>query len=113
MRSIVRWPVALTLVAMFILMLRAHTDRDVAVAQSRKPVVVTRLYTGPDGQTHAEQIEVTLTGDRLNEVSEMFKVTGAEIHRAPAGKVNDCTIRRAVSSRSRSAAEGKWKWRAV
>ena len=89
MRSIARWPIAVSVVGMFILMLRAHTDRDVAVAQSRKPVVVTRLYTGPDGQTHAEEIEVTLTGDRLNEVSEMFKVTGAEIHRAPAGKVND------------------------
>ena len=67
----------------------AHTDRDVVIAQTRKPVVMTRLFTGPDGQTHAEEVELKLTGDPLNEVSEMFKVTGAEIHRAPAGRVND------------------------
>jgi len=67
----------------------ARTDRDVVVAQTRKPVIVTRLYTGPDGLTHADEIEVKLTGNPQNEISEMLKVTGAEIHRAPAGRVND------------------------
>jgi quercetin dioxygenase-like cupin family protein len=67
----------------------AHTDRDVVIAQTRKPVMMTRLYTAQDGQTHAEEVEVKLTGEPLNEVSEMFRVTGAEIHRAPAGRVND------------------------
>jgi hypothetical protein len=67
----------------------SQTDRDVVKAQTRKPVLMTRLYTGQDGLTHAEEIEVKLGGDPLNQVSEMFKVTGAEIHRAPAGRVND------------------------
>jgi hypothetical protein len=67
----------------------SQTDRDVVKAQTRKPVLMTRLYTGQDGLTHAEEIEVKLGGDPLNQVSEMFKVTGAEIHLAPAGRVND------------------------
>ena len=89
MRSIVKWSIAIGLAGLIVLVWSAHTDHDVVVAQTRKPVVVTRLYTGQDGQTHVEEMEVKLTGSPLNEVSEMFKVTGAEIHRAPAGRVND------------------------
>ena len=37
-------------------------DDDV-MAQRRTPIVVTRLYTGPDGQTHAEQSDPKLTGN--------------------------------------------------
>ena len=89
MRSTERWLIAVGLVGLIVLVSRARTDRDVVVAQTRKPVVMTRLYTGPDGQTHADEIEVKLTGNRLSEVSEMLKVTGAEIHRTPPGRVND------------------------
>jgi hypothetical protein len=57
------------------------TDRDVAVAQGRKPVVITRIYTGPDGLAHAEDIELTLNA---RGASEMFKASGAEFSvRAP------------------------------
>jgi hypothetical protein len=89
MRSNTRWPVAVGLVGSMVLLSWARTDRDVVVAQTRKPVIVTRLYTGPDGLTHADEVEVKLTGNPQNEISEMLKVTGAEIHRAPAGRVND------------------------
>lgn len=89
MRSNARWPIAVGLVGSMVLLSWARTDRDVVVAQTRKPVIVTRLYTGPDGLTHADEIEVKLTGNSQNEISEMLKVTGAEIHRAPAGRVND------------------------
>jgi hypothetical protein len=89
MRSTERWLIAIGLVGLIVLVSRARTDRDVVVAQTRKPVVMTRLYTGPDGLTHAEEIDVKLTGGGLNEVSEMLKVTGAEIHRTPPGRVND------------------------
>ena len=77
------------LVGSMVLLSWARTDRDVVVAQTRKPVIVTRLYTGPDGLTHAEDVEVKLTGNPQNQISEMLKVTGAEIHRAAAGRVND------------------------
>ena len=46
--------------------------------------LVTRLYTGPDGQTHAEEIEMKFTGGANSEVSQMMPVTGAELHRQPA-----------------------------
>ena len=78
MKSISKWSLAIALAAMAL-----------SQAQSRKPVTMTRLYTGADGQTHSEEVEVKLAGDPANQVSEMVKVSGAEIHRSPAGYVND------------------------
>ena len=89
MRSNVRWSVAVGLVGVMVLTSMARTDDDVVAAQTRKPVVLTRIYTGPDGQTHSEEIELTLTGTPLNEASEMFKVTGAEVRRYQPGYFND------------------------
>src|SRR5580698_4587156 len=90
MRSTARWLTTFGFAVVIALLVAAHTSRHaVAAAQTRKPVVITRLYTGPDGLTHAEDMEIPLTGDAVNEISEMFKITGAEIHRTPPGKVND------------------------
>jgi hypothetical protein len=90
MKFIAMWAIAVGLAIMFVFEVRMHTDNSVVEAQTRKPVVVTRLFTGPDGQTYAEKIEIKLAGkDPLNEISEMLKVTGAEIHRNPPGFVND------------------------
>jgi hypothetical protein len=50
--------VLVILVGCFIMTWRAHTDRDVAVAQGRKAVVITRIFTGPDGLAHAEDINL-------------------------------------------------------
>ena len=59
----------------------ASTDEDVARAQGRKPVVITRIYTGPDGLAHAEDIELKLNA---RGISDMLKATGAEFSvRAP------------------------------
>ena len=69
------------LVACFIVAWRWNTDEDVARAQGRKPVVITRIYTGPDGLAHAEDIELKLN---TRGVSEMLEATGAEFSvRAP------------------------------
>ena len=84
MKSIARRLVTIALVGLFALMWRIDTARDILSAQTRKPVVVTRLYTGPDGQTHAEEIEMKFTGGANSEVSQMMPVTGAELHRQPA-----------------------------
>ena len=60
----------------------ARTDHDVVVAQHRAPVVVTRIYTGPDGQTHAEDIDVKLMpGGGSTELSEALKVSGVQFRR--------------------------------
>ena len=89
MKSIARRLVTVALVGLFALMWRIDTARDVLSAQTRKPVVVTRLYTGPDGQTHAEEIEMKFTGGANSEVSQMMPVTGAELHRQPANTFVD------------------------
>ena len=62
-----------------------HTDPDVAAAQTRKPIMITRIYTGPDGQSHAEEIEMKLTGN----ATEMIKATGVEFSRRPPGSSNE------------------------
>jgi quercetin dioxygenase-like cupin family protein len=92
MKSKKRWPVALGIIGVFMLMARAHTDRDVVSAQTHKRVFVTRLYTGPDHQTHSEEVESAFTAATAgtgSDVSQLMRVTGAELHRIPAGTVQD------------------------
>ncbi len=60
----------------------ARTDHDVAAAQSRTPIKVTRIFTGPDGQTHAEELDVPLkAGGGATDLGEMIKVTGLQFRR--------------------------------
>jgi hypothetical protein len=62
--------------------IRSHDD--IAAAQKRPPIAVTRIFTGPDGQTHAEEIVVKmLPGGTSGELSEMLKVTGLQFGRTP------------------------------
>jgi hypothetical protein len=61
-------------------------------AQRRAPVTVTRLFTGPDGQTHAEQVDMKLTPPAVpdgTERSDRVTVTALQIVRWPPGHVND------------------------
>ena len=60
-------------------------DRGVASAQTRKPIMMTRIYTGPDGLSHSEQIEMKLTP---NGTSAM-KATGVEFSSRPAAPAGD------------------------
>ena len=55
---------------------------DVAAAEPRPGIIVTRVFTGPDGQTHAEEIRVKMAPtDMSTEVSEMAKVPGVQFRR--------------------------------
>ena len=85
MRSITRPLVFVALVGSFFLMWMTHTDRDVVVAQTRKPIMMTRIYTGPDGLSHAEEVEMKLNGN----ATEMIKATGVEFSRRPQGSSNE------------------------
>ena len=61
-----------------------RTDRDVVAAQQRAGITVTRIFTGPDGLTHAEEINVKLTpggGSTETELAEMVKATGVQFRR--------------------------------
>ena len=57
-------------------------------AQSR-PTVITRLYTGADGQTHFEKIEARFTKSGINDIFQLMAISGAELHRVPHGEVRD------------------------
>ncbi len=55
---------------------------DVVAAQQRPGIVVTRVFTGPDGQAHAEDIRMKMAPtDVSTEVSEMAKVPGVQFRR--------------------------------
>jgi hypothetical protein len=81
MRLKTRNPVLIVLVGCFLLLWRENADRDVVVAQARKTVTITRIFTGPDGLAHAEDIELKLNG---RGVSDMLKATGAQFSVRPA-----------------------------
>lgn len=63
----------------------------ISAAQDRthKPTTITRLYTGPDGQTHAEEIPAKFAAGGNSEVSKMMNTARAELHRAAPGTVID------------------------
>ena len=81
MRSITRWLAVVALVGSFVLTWGAKTDRDVVGAQAPKPIMATRLYTGTDGQSHAEEVELT--------AGMMMNATSVQFNRAPAGRFSD------------------------
>jgi hypothetical protein len=68
------------LVGCFIAIWRDNIDHDVAVAQARKAVVITRIFTGQDGLAHAEDIELDLNA---RGATDMLKATGAEFSVRP------------------------------
>ena len=86
MRLITRLLVFAALTVSFALMWMAHTDPDVVVAQTRKPIMMTRIYTGSDGLSHAEELPMKLSG---NGISETFKAVGAQFSRRPSGPRSD------------------------
>ena len=60
-----------------------------SLAQSHKTVFMTRLFTGPDNQTHAEEVEMKWTPGNPTEIFKLLQVTRAELHRTPGGNVDD------------------------
>lgn len=51
-------------------------------AQERTPIRVTRIYTGDDGKTHAEELDVPLGAPRgATEMSEPVAVTNVQFRR--------------------------------
>jgi hypothetical protein len=73
-------PALVVLVACFVVIWRDNADRDVVAAQRRQAVVVTRIFTGPDGLARAEDIELKLNA---RGVSDMLRATGAEFSVRP------------------------------
>jgi hypothetical protein len=81
MKSITRHLAVVALVGLGVLLWRTHVNQDLVIAQTRKPIMMTRIYTGPDGLSHAEEVEMKVNGG----VTEMMKATGVQFSsRAPA-----------------------------
>lgn len=76
----------LGLVAAFFLGWSVRGDRDVASAQERKPIMMTRIYTGADGLSHAEEVPLKFANGGA---TEMMKATGVEFSRRPPGPASD------------------------
>src|SRR5262245_25399060 len=85
MSSTTRLVVFGSIVGAFCLGWWAHTQPSVVIAQARKPIMITRIYTGPDGLSHAEEIEMKLNGN----ATEMIKATGVEFSRRAPGSNNE------------------------
>jgi quercetin dioxygenase-like cupin family protein len=64
-------------------------EPGVVVAQTHKPIFMTHLFTGPDNQTHAEEVELKFTPGSPAEVFRMMDVGAAELHRTAGGNVED------------------------
>ena len=58
MRANLKTLPVLVLVVCLIVVWRALSGGDVAGAQARKAVTITRFFTGPEGLAHAEDIEL-------------------------------------------------------
>jgi broad specificity polyphosphatase/5'/3'-nucleotidase SurE len=69
----------------------AHRAQSVVAAQQHTPLALTRIYTGADGQSHAEQVNVNFpavaAASPTNGQSEPVKVTSAYIARVAPGFV--------------------------
>ncbi len=77
------------LLGVFVLMQPIETAFGASAAQS-KPVKIHRFFTGPDGLTHAEEIEVKFDmGDGGNGLYKFLSNSGAVLRRSPPGRVND------------------------
>ena len=55
-------------------------------AREMKPVKITRFFTGPDGMTHAEEIEAKFPAG--GGVYNLLANSGAQIRRTPPGREN-------------------------
>src|SRR3989442_7610589 len=85
MKSTLMWLIAAGLLGLVGMVAGAQTSG----AQKHKGLFITRLYTGPDGQTHAEEIEAKFIAGSTNDVYKMMTATAAELHRAAPGRVSD------------------------
>jgi hypothetical protein len=79
----------ISLAALFVIVSSAQNGREAKPSQQHKPTFITRLYTGPDGQTHAEEIEAKFTPGQTSDLSKMLGISAGELHRAAPGTVID------------------------
>jgi quercetin dioxygenase-like cupin family protein len=86
MKTRFTWIVGAGLLGVAALLPRAHSAEEKA---AHKPVMINHLFTGPDGRTHAEEIEAKFTPNGELGAYKLLANGGAELRRAPPGRVAD------------------------
>jgi hypothetical protein len=89
MKAKLAWSVGTVLLGLSVLMAPVQSAEDAAAAQKNKPLMINRLYTGPDGQTHVEEIEAKFAPGGETGSYKLLANAGAELRRAPPGRVAD------------------------
>ena len=89
MKAKFAWFIATGVLGLSVLMPAVQSAAQDAAAAKRKPIMINRFYTGPDGQTHVEEIEAKFAGGGENEMYKLLANAGAELRRAPPGRVAD------------------------
>ena len=74
------------LLSLGFLMPAAQGAQGASDARNGKPVMITRFFTGPDGLTHAEEIEVKFPAG--GGVYNLLANSGTQIRRTPPGREN-------------------------
>ena len=84
------WLIGAGVLSVSVAMLAAQgADNAVGAAQARKPVKIHRFFTGPDGLTHAEEIDIKFDSSGGNEIYKLMANSGAVVRRSPPGREND------------------------
>jgi hypothetical protein len=79
MNAKVRWSIAAVVLILGVLIARAQVQRDAATDPAHKLVKITRIYSGADGLSHAEEIEVPFGADGAY---DFLAIKGAVMHRS-------------------------------
>ena len=88
MKAAHAWLIGNALLCLSVVTYTVQNTERAAAAQAGKPYTMHRLYTGSDGQTHVEEIEVKFGPGGTNPF-KLMAGAGAEIRRAPPGRVAD------------------------
>ncbi len=89
MRTRLRFLASIAITCAMTVAWSARVHQDVA-AQAPKPIKVTRIYTGSDGRTHAEETQLALKRSGSGgEQSETMAIDSLRFARTPPNRVSD------------------------
>ena len=88
MKAAHAWLIGNALLCVSVVTYAIQNTESASAAQAGKPYAMHRLYTGADGQTHVEEVEVKF-GANGTDPFKLKTAGGIEIRRAPPGRVVD------------------------
>ena len=81
------WFVGAGLASFCLAVAPAQSAEGAKAAQKTTPIMITRFFTGPDGLTHAEEIDTKIAPG--GGVYNLLANSGVQIRRTPPGREND------------------------